>query len=69
MRRSLRAYRSGWWRERRIWEIASPDEQTVQHLRERLRLSSLLAKVLCGRGDDERRDRPSIFAGGRQGFA
>ena len=50
MRRSLRAYRSGWWRERRIWEIASPDEQTVQHLRERLRLSSLLAKVLCGRG-------------------
>lgn len=50
MRRSLRAYRSGWWRERRIWEIASPDEGKVKRLQERLRLSSLLAKVLCSRG-------------------
>ncbi len=50
MRRQLRGYRNHWWREQRIWEVPEIDDTLVMKLQERLRLSPLLAKVLCGRG-------------------
>ncbi len=50
MRRHLRQYRSVWWRERRVWEIPSLNPEDVRKLTSQLRLSTLLAKVLCARG-------------------
>lgn len=50
MRRHLRQYRSAWWQERRIWEIPSVNPEDVRKLTSQLRLSTLLAKVLCARG-------------------
>lgn len=50
MRRHLRQYRSVWWQERRVWEIPSLNHEDVRKLASQLRLSTLLAKVLCARG-------------------
>ncbi|MCS7186852.1 MAG: single-stranded-DNA-specific exonuclease RecJ [Armatimonadetes bacterium] len=50
MRRYLRQYRSVWWQEGRIWEIPRLDHEDVRKLASQLRLSTLLAKVLCARG-------------------
>ncbi|MCS7263310.1 MAG: single-stranded-DNA-specific exonuclease RecJ [Armatimonadetes bacterium] len=50
MRRYLRQLRSAWWRERRIWEIPKINLNDAQKLSSQLRLSTLLAKVLCARG-------------------
>ena len=50
MRRYLRQYRSVWWQERRIWEIARVNLEDVQKIASQLRLSTLLAKILCARG-------------------
>ena len=50
MRRYLRQYRSVWWRERRIWEIPKVNPEDVRRVASQIRLSTLLAKVLCARG-------------------
>jgi single-stranded-DNA-specific exonuclease len=50
MRRHLRHLRSLWWREKRVWEVAKIEVADVQRLSQQLRISALLAKVLCARG-------------------
>lgn len=50
MRWHLRHLRSLWWREKRIWEIPRIDLDDAQNLSKQLRISTLLAKVLCSRG-------------------
>lgn len=66
MRRSLRSYRNQWWKERRIWEVPKISENEVCRLQDELRLSPLLAKVLCGRNITAPEDaRSFLFASGR----
>jgi single-stranded-DNA-specific exonuclease len=50
MRRHLRHLRSLWWREKRAWEVAKIEVADAQRLSQQLRISALLAKVLCARG-------------------
>lgn len=50
MRRHLRHLRSSWWREKRVWETPELNFEHVQRLSSQLRISTLMAKVLCARG-------------------
>lgn len=63
MRRYLRQYSSVWWQERRIWEIPSLNLEDVRKIASQLRLSTLLAKVLCARGLTTPQDARTFLLG------